>query len=118
MKKLFLVIILSCLFLVCDSEAKNVSKNKLYMDPTFRFLLKTQPRDDKTILRPMVPRISAKQAYNLYQANKAVLIAVGDSARKAGVVGAIPVSYNADLNSAFIQKLKKVKNKYIILFCK
>ena len=117
MKKLLLVIILSCLFLVCDSEAKNVSKNK-YMHHTFRFLLTTQPRNDKTIIKPMVPRISAKQAYKLYLANRAVLIAVGDSARKAGVVGAIPVSYNADLNSALIQKLKKVKTKYILLFCK
>lgn len=116
MKKLLVFVILISLIMVPNVDAKNGAKKKTRMHPSFAFLLKTQPRD-REIKNPMVPRISAEDAYGLYKTNQAIFIAVGEGTAKLGILGAIPMRDEQVASSSVVKKLKKLKNKYIIIYC-
>ena len=118
MKKLLIFMVLIFLVNVPNIEAENRSKKKIYIHPTFKHLLKIDPRgQDKTMTNLMVPRISAKASYRLYKTGKAVFFAVGDETAEFGLPGAITIhSVAQGMSLPFIRKVKKIKNKPLILF--
>ena len=104
MKKIIIVamIILSPTILMAKS-------NKNYIHPTFKTLLQMYPRNHK-IVNPMVPRISAEHAYNLYITSKAILCAAGSIAHKAEIKGMHRIPDNNGYKSAaYIKKLKRMQ---------
>lgn len=115
MRKVFLIQLMVIMMFFSIVDAKNKTK-KITIHPTFKHLLKTQPRNSK-IVYPMIPRMSGKIAYKLYNSKKAVIFAVaGDNLRKGIIVGAIPLPKKKEMNPLILKKLKKLKNKYIVLY--
>ena len=92
-------------------------KKKVYIHPSFKLLLTLYPRKKtQAIVRPMVPRIHAKTALNLYSTNKAIFFAGGEMAIKAALPGAINIT-NDMLKNPPEKFLKKHRNKLIVIFC-
>jgi len=91
--------------------------NNKQIHPSFLHLLKTNPRNKK-ILYPSIPRVSAKQAYHLFVNKKAVLFGVGFGMNKNyTILGTIKIPDHRRMNPNLLKKLKKIKNKYILVFC-
>lgn len=108
------IIALSLVFILVFPAISLAQKQKKYkIHPSFLRLLKQYPRD-KDILYPMVPRVSADEAYAMFISNKAVLIDVG--AREWRILGAKKLNMDYK-NPKLIRKLKTIKNKFILLFC-
>jgi hypothetical protein len=112
LKTILIVIMLFCLVNPSIGMAQS-DKKKIH--PTFLKLLKTQPRNKK-IMYPLVPRISAKNAYYLFSQKKAVLFGVGLNMTEP-ILGATVLSLKNEMNPQLINKLKAVKDKYILVFC-
>ena len=87
-------------------------EKKVYIHPSFELCLKLYPRKDE-IVNPMVPRISAKSAYNLYKEGKAIFFAAGSS-RQALIPGSTHVNH---LEDPPIEFLKKHANRLIVIYC-
>lgn len=81
--------------------------------PSFQALLKTHPRN-KPIVNPQVPRISPRAALAYYGSRKAIFIAAGQGAIKAGLPGAINLTQTLKSDPS---RLTKVKGILIIIFC-
>jgi hypothetical protein len=111
------VLVLFFLLISVNLVLGETKSKKFRIHPTFKHLLITQPRKSK-IVNPMVPRMSAQNVLQLYVAKKAIIFAVAQDNLNLGVIdGAIPLNREKEMAPSVIKKLKKIKNKYIILYC-
>ena len=91
-------------------------ENKIYIHPSFELCLKLYPRN-KEIVNPMVPRISAKSAFNLYREGKAIFFAAG-SDKQALIPRAIRVNgQNGFEENPPIKFLRGHENKLVVIYC-
>jgi hypothetical protein len=95
-------------------------EKKTLFHPSFEYLLKTYPRK-AAIVNPMVPRIHAKSAYQLYVAGKAIFLYAGSSTSVAGgalIPGAIAMDEkNGFCDNPPMELLNKFKDKMFIIYC-
>ncbi len=111
--KRYITIIICYLSVSCIFVNSYAASNSI--NPSFKFLLTQYPRN-KEIIRPMVPRISAKLALKYYQNGKAIFIAAGPAAIKANLPLAISL-LNKYIENPPKGFFKKHKGKLIIIFC-
>jgi hypothetical protein len=83
-----------------------------FIDPSFKLLLELYPRN-KPIVNPMVPRLNAKLAFNLYLERKAIFFYAGTDAGQA-IPGAIMVNTESAIP---IDILNRNQHKYRIIYC-
>lgn len=101
-------------FFMADTAA--AKKQKIH--PSFKQLLQMYPRANP-IHAPEVPRISPRDALALYKTNQAVFIEIiNDSGKSHGVYGAAALRFHDATKKSVVRKLKSIKKKYIVFFCK
>ena len=115
--KVYFYFILFYLFaLAITTEGVRAEEKKMYMHPSFELCLKLYPRSAE-IANPMVPRITAKSAYNLYKEGKAIFFAAGSDSQ-AIFPGVIRINgKNGLMENPPIEFLRKNKDKLIIMYC-
>lgn len=86
---------------------------RVAIHPSFMALLKMHPRN-APIVNPQVPRISARAALGYYGSGKAIFIAAGEGAVKAGLPGAINLTQKLTRDPSRLTRLKGI---LIIIFC-
>ena len=116
MKHIMISIMSGLLIIACVIEVYSQTKRKARIHPTFSALLKTYPRN-KPILNPEVPRISAKIAHNFYLANSAVFFSTGNLAHNHKIPRTYALPEGKETHNSIIKKVKRIKNKIIILYC-
>lgn len=116
MKRLSIALMAILVILSGVMEVSSDTRRKTYIHPTFAALLRIYPRN-KPILNPQVPRISPQLAYNLYLQNKAVFFSTGNLAHGHNIPGTYPLPEGKEMQDSIIRKVKRIKNKYIILYC-
>ena len=89
-------------------------EKKVYIHPSFELCLKLYPRN-KEILNPMVPRISAKSAFNLYTEGKAIFFYAGANRLKL-IPGAILIVEELNENPP-MELLRKYENRIAVIYC-
>jgi hypothetical protein len=102
--------------LAITTEGVLAEEKKVYIHPSFELCLKLYPRN-KEIVNPMVPRISAKSAFNLYREGKAIFFAAG-SDKQALIPGAIRINEgNGLFENPPIKLLREHENKIYVIYC-
>lgn len=105
--------ILCCFLVLCGlKRVISAEEKKVYIHPSFELCLKLYPRPDE-IVNPMVPRIDAKSAFNLYKEGRAIFFAAGSS-HQALIPGSTHVNH---LEDPPIEFLKKHANRMIVIYC-
>ena len=112
MKKILIYLIFICSILVTYSFGEEESAT--YIHPTFKLLLTLEPRK-ADIVNPMVPRISAKSAFNLYIEGKAIFFGAGQT--KEGMIPGGIIMNGELMENPPIKFLRKHEDKLIVIYC-
>jgi hypothetical protein len=107
---IFLFLLPACL----TGGLVGAEEKKGYIHPSFELCLKLYPRNEK-IVNPMVPRISAKSAFNLYREGKAIFFATG-SIHSPLIPGAIR-AIGSLVDNPPMKFLQEHEDKMIVLYC-
>lgn len=101
---------------ICRSQATSSQTTQKAIHPSFKLLLEMYPRK-KDIVNPMVPRVHAKTAYNLYLKGQALFFAAG-SVKQARFPGVILIN---EPNGLFfnppLHLINQNQGKALLIYC-